>query len=206
MKKDVEATYETAEEIEIESTIRVGDIMSTNLLTVGRKDNLQKASKMMKDYRIEAVLVSGGKKTICVGILTAKDIIYKVVAIGKDVKNTRVEDVMTKKLITITPKMTIEDAAMLMKKNDIRRLPVVNEKNNEIVGIITESDISRISPEVHNLIIERKIAFRDFAPREKSDNGGVCESCGDFSDNLVVVNSELLCENCRESKTGGEEE
>jgi len=191
-------------ETEKEDIIRVGDIMSVNLVTVNPKDTLQKASKIMKDYRIEAVLVADKKET-GLGILTAKDILYKVVARGKDTKKTTVEEVMTKKLITITPDRSIEDAAILMKKNDIRRLPVVNKVKGEIVGIITESDISRISPEIYHLILERKVAFRDFTQRENYSDEDVCEKCGSFSDNLVLVNGQLLCENCRESETGGEE-
>lgn len=193
------------EETEGESIIRVGDIMSTNLITVGPKDTLQKASRMMRDYRIEAVLVAGKRKETGLGILTAKDIIYKVVSRGKDVKKTTVDEVMTKKLITITPELPIEEAAMLMKRNDIRRLPVVNELKGEIIGIITESDISRISPEMYSLILERKTAFKDFAQREEYSDEDVCENCGDFSDSLVIVNGQLLCENCRETETGGEE-
>lgn len=52
----------------------------------------------------------------------------------------KIEDIMTKKVITIPVDEDISDAAEIMDKNDIKRIPVVDD-NNELVGIITRGDI-----------------------------------------------------------------
>lgn len=61
----------------------------------------------------------------------------------EDLKNalkTKVRDVMTRKVIVAKPDMTINDAAKLMVKNNIKRLPVVDDEGN-LIGIVTRGDL-----------------------------------------------------------------
>ncbi len=148
-----------------EVSIKVGDIMTTNVIGAKPGDSIERIAKLMYANRIEAIVIIGkdkGKDKN--GIITSKDVVYKVVAKGKDPKEAIAKDIMTNGIITIGPNNAIDEAATLMRRYDIRRLPVANEKK-EIVGIITESDISRISPELHVLISERS-KIRDYADRE----------------------------------------
>ncbi|PKP60302.1 MAG: CBS domain-containing protein [Candidatus Altiarchaeales archaeon HGW-Altiarchaeales-2] len=148
-----------------EVSIKVGDIMTTNVIGAKPGDTIAHIAKLMYANRIEAIVVIGkdkGKDKN--GVITSKDIVYKVVAKGKNPKDAIAKDIMTNGIITISPNNTIDEAAILMRKYDIRRLPVANEKR-EIVGIITESDIARISPELHVLISEGS-RIRDYAYRE----------------------------------------
>ncbi|PKP59322.1 MAG: CBS domain-containing protein [Candidatus Altiarchaeales archaeon HGW-Altiarchaeales-1] len=148
-----------------EVSIKVGDIMTTNVIGAKPRDTIAHIAKLMYANRIEAIVVIGkdkGKDKN--GVITSKDIVYKVVAKGKNPKDAIAKDIMTERIITISPNNTIDEAAILMRKYDIRRLPVANEKR-EIVGIITESDIARISPELHVLISEGS-RIRDYAYRE----------------------------------------
>jgi len=148
-----------------EVNIKVGDIMTTNVIGAKPNDTIEHIARLMYSNRIEAIVIIGkdnGKDKN--GVITSKDIVYKVVAKGKDPKNTTAKDIMTGGIITINPNNTIDEAAKLMRKYDIRRLPVANERK-EIIGIITESDIARISPELHALIGERA-RIRDYADRE----------------------------------------
>lgn len=166
-KKDEE--IEGVEKIDVydndEVSIKVGDIMTTNVIAAKPSDTIAHVAKLMYDNRIEAVVIIGKyKNKNRRGIVTSKDIIYKIVAKGKNPKDIEVKDIMTGGIITISPNDTIDDAARQMRKYDIRRLPVVNEKK-EIVGIITESDIARISPELHVLISEGA-KIRDYSYRE----------------------------------------
>ncbi len=148
-----------------EVSIKVGDIMTTNVIGAKPGDSIERIAKLMYANRIEAIVIIGkdkGKDKN--GIITSKDVVYKVVAKGKDPKEVIAKDIMTNGIITISPNNTIDEAATLMRRYDIRRLPVANEKK-EIVGIITESDIARISPELHVLISEGS-RIRDYADRE----------------------------------------
>lgn len=148
-----------------EVSIKVGDVMTTNVISAKPDDTIGHIARLMYNNRIEAVVIIGKDKSKGKnGVITSKDIVYKVVAKGKDPKKTIAKDIMTRDIITIDPNNTIDEAAMVMRRYDIRRLPVANEKK-EIIGIITESDIARISPELHVLISERA-RIRDYAYRE----------------------------------------
>ena len=106
----------------------------------------------MKTHKIGSVIALEGNKAV--GILTERDIVRKVVAAGKDAEKTKVKEVMSSPLTVITPEVTVEEAARIMKKVKIRRLPVINEKG-ELVGIITEKDLIGIFPAVIDLIEEK---------------------------------------------------
>jgi len=72
---------------------------------------------------------------------------------GLDPTKIKVREVMSSPIITINEEATIDDAANKMKDNSTRRLVV--ERNHQKVGIIAESDIIRIDPELHFLIREQ---------------------------------------------------
>jgi len=73
------------------------------------------------------------------GIVTEWDILSKVVAEGKDPKNVKLEEFMTKDLITIKPDMGIDELSLFMSVKGIRRVLVVHD--GKILGIITSRDV-----------------------------------------------------------------
>ncbi len=74
------------------------------------------------------------------GILTDRDIVVRVVAEGRDPSATRVGDVCSRELTTVTPEGSVGQAVRLMREKAIRRLPVV--EGEEVVGILTLGDIA----------------------------------------------------------------
>jgi CBS domain-containing protein len=76
-----------------------------------------------------------------VGIVTDRDLAIKVVGEGRDPKNTKVEDVMTRKLVTCHADDNIENAMKAMAQYQLRRIPVVDE-NMKLVGIISQADVA----------------------------------------------------------------
>jgi signal-transduction protein with cAMP-binding, CBS, and nucleotidyltransferase domain len=106
-------------------------------------------AKKMKEKGRGSVVVTeyststAGNKTgnVPVGIITERDIVRRVVAESKDPKITAAHDIMSKPLITIGLEATIYDAALIMTKYSIRRLPIV--RDNTLLGIITSSDLAR---------------------------------------------------------------
>lgn len=76
-----------------------------------------------------------------VGIVTERDFVNKVLALEKDANKVLVRDIMSAPLITTDPDEDLVKASELMKKYDIRRLPVV--KNDIIYGILTAGGISK---------------------------------------------------------------
>ena len=75
-----------------------------------------------------------------VGIVTDRDLALKIVANGRDAKSTKVEAVMTSKVVTCLADDDLQKAMNAMSEHQLRRIPVVDE-NNRIVGIIAQADV-----------------------------------------------------------------
>ncbi len=172
--------------------LSVGDAMTKGVIYVSPEDSVQRVAEIMKKNDIDSVIViSKGKG---VGIVTDTDIIVKIVAEGKDPNTVTVKDTMVYPLITITPEKDIDDAMKMMQENEVKRLVVT--QNNNIVGILTEFDLLSVEPAVHTLIKEH--AEWDIADIPSPDGtiSGICEVCGNYSENLINANGRLLCDDC----------
>jgi len=118
----------------------VNQVMSKNLLSLDKSTTLQEAAEHMKRLSIGCVIVTENNNPI--GIITERDFVTKIAAEGRPLF-TEIKEVMSSPLITIDPEETIWEASELMKEKLIHKLPV--KENDEIVGIITTSDIVKIS-------------------------------------------------------------
>jgi CBS domain-containing protein len=171
----------------------VKETMKTNLAIVKPEISVFEAAQMMKKRKIGNVLVVQDK--LLVGIITESDIIKKVVAEGKNPQDVRVKNVMTTPVIIIDPYVSLEEAMKTMGKCNVRRLPVI--ENDELIGIITQKDISRISPVLHEISREwYDITVRDETHYKQQVFSGKCEDCGKLSTNLKKIDGSLLCEDC----------
>jgi CBS domain-containing protein len=112
--------------------------------TIEKNSTVKEAAKIMAKNRIGSLVVVEGKKIA--GIMTERDILTKVTAEGKSSERVYVKDIMTTKVLTITPDKFLDDAVHIMILNNIKKLPVV--EGNELVGIITSTDIVANSSEV----------------------------------------------------------
>jgi len=174
----------------------VKDLMSRKVNTIEENKTVFHAAKQMaKERRGYVVVLKNGKP---VGILTDSDILEKVISKGKDPKKIKVKEVMSSPLITISPDEELVEVSRIMRKNVIKRVPVV--KNGKLVGIITDNDIAKISPEFINIIEERlKAKEEGFEPeRIEGRISGICEECGNYSEVLYHINGKWLCENCKD--------
>ena len=130
--------------------LQVRDWMTKKVVTVLPNTPMLDAHQMMREMKIRRVpVVKRGK---VVGIVTRGDVreaepsdatTLNVWEINYLLAKLRVNDIMSKDVLTIHPEQTIKDAATLMYTNKIGALPVVDNDNN-LVGIITESDVFRI--------------------------------------------------------------
>ena len=118
----------------------VNEIMSKNVLTVDKSVSLQEAAQNMNKLNIGCVIVTDGTKPL--GIVTERDFVTKVAAEGRPLF-TEISEIMSSPLITIGPEETIWEASEMMKEKLIHKLPV--EENGQIIGIVTTTDIVRIS-------------------------------------------------------------
>src|SRR6187200_658714 len=96
------------------------------------------AAKVMRDRDVLSILVTISKNSNePIGIVTERDILYRVVAENKDPFKVTLKNVMSSPLITIAEVESVKDAVLLMRSKHIRRLVVKNAEGNDITGIIT---------------------------------------------------------------------
>jgi CBS domain-containing protein len=108
--------------------------------TVKAGDSVVEAAKLMRGEETGiAPIVEDGR---LIGVVTANDIVLRVVAEGRDPQTTRVEDVASRDVVTIDPDQDLDEALALMAHHDVRRLPVI-EEDGTLVGIVAHADVLR---------------------------------------------------------------
>lgn len=170
--------------------------MTRNLISVVEKATVKEAAELMSEKNVSSVLVE--RAGDFQGILTDRDIVSRIVSKGLDPKQVRVSEVMSSPLVTISVEQTIEQAAQRMREKGIRRLVV--ESTGRRVGVIAESDIIRVNPELHFLIREQSKLEAILAPKEpeRVALAGFCEECENYSGSLLNRTGIWLCEDCRD--------
>lgn len=109
----------------------------------GSKSTFDAATSMLKN-RCGALLVRKSlEDTQLQGIITERDLAFRVIPKLLDPKKTKIHEIMTKTVDTIDDKKSIDDAILLMKKNGYRHLPVVTK--NKITGILSMRDLYAVA-------------------------------------------------------------
>jgi len=119
---------------------RIIDILSrkgNKAISVSPDTSVFDALKVMAENNIGSVVVKQNEKFV--GIITERDYSRKVVLKGKNSTDTKVNEIMTAEFPLLKPNDTIEYCMELLTKNNIRYLPVFEEKN--LAGIISISDV-----------------------------------------------------------------
>jgi len=182
----------------MEGRVPVKEVMTRNVVRAPPETDIVSAAREMAKRKVGSIVVTENGAPI--GIVTERDIVIKVVAEGKIPAEVRLKDIMSAPLITIDPNEDVLEAARIMVKNDIRRLPVV--ENGVLVGIVTDTDIIAISADMGEIIATLMEINREppIIEEEGRFQQGICELCGAFSDKLMFISGMLLCESCREER------
>ncbi len=119
--------------------MRVKDCMCLkDVVQATPETNLNEIAELMNQNHVGCIPVCQEEKVV--GFVTDRDIVTRAIANKLDCSNTKVSDIMNTDVIKTTPDTNIEDALETMKKNQIRRLPVI--ENDKIVGILSMGDIA----------------------------------------------------------------
>ena len=118
----------------------VTEYMSKDVLMLGLRTQTRDAATMLRSYETDDIIVID-KEKFPVGIVTDEDILSKVSDATVYAEATTLEQIMTKPLITINEKSTLQDALHIMRDSNVRKLPVVSKKNL-VVGMIFQSTIA----------------------------------------------------------------
>jgi CBS domain-containing protein len=135
----------------------VKEIMSKNIVTINPEASMDEAARIMGEKHIGSLIVK--KYDTPVGIVTERDLLSKVFALEKDLREEKVEKVMSYPLVTICLTAKIKEAARMMIKRK-GRLAVFD--CGKLMGIVTASDLIRSLPEV----AETEAVVDDFMTRE----------------------------------------
>ena len=118
------------------------EVMTKNPVCCLPSDNVAKVAEMMKRENIGPIPVIENEQTRkLVGIVTDRDLAMKIVAEGRDAKSTKVEVVMTHKVVTCRADDDLQKALDTMSEHQLRRIPIV-DKENRILGIISQADVA----------------------------------------------------------------
>ena len=117
--------------------IKICEIMKTDVVSVLPGDSAEDAAKAMEANSVGAIaVVSAGALK---GILTDRDLLLRCILQKKDPAYVKAAEIMTAEVMFVSPEQPIQDAAMMMAAEQVRRLPVV--ENGIVCGIVGYSDL-----------------------------------------------------------------
>jgi CBS domain-containing protein len=116
---------------------KIKDIMTEEVECCTLLDNVYEVALKMKELNVGAIPILDQDKLV--GMITDRDIVVRGVA-EKHPGSTKVEDIMSNSLVTVSPESSSKEAAKLMAEHQIRRLPVVEE--GKLIGIVSLGDFA----------------------------------------------------------------
>ncbi|NOX71472.1 MAG: CBS domain-containing protein [Candidatus Micrarchaeota archaeon] len=175
--------------------VKVKEIMKSPVITASPDTNMSVISKMMTNNKIGSVVFVDDNRPV--DIVTTDDIVGMVSA-ELDPKKTTIKDLRKskRKLLTVSPDDNVLNVAKKMIKSGVKRFPVV-DKNGKLVGIISEKEILLVSPELIEILTEKLKEKIEAVPGFVSPLSGICEACGQYSDELKNINGRWVCTNCQ---------
>jgi CBS domain-containing protein len=134
--------------------VPIADAMTVRVVTVRPDEHVQVAIGRMLEENVGAVVVCEGQRLV--GIFTERDVL-RLAGEGKEFGELKIGDVMTKRVLTLTPDVDVAEAARLMRDRKIRHVPVVEGDN--VLGIVGIRDVM-------GALVERVWAAHDESAHE----------------------------------------
>jgi CBS domain-containing protein len=172
--------------------ILVSDVMNSPIIHAKPDDDIITISKLMAEAQIGSIVILDNDLPL--GIVTDWDIVTKAVAKGSIPSGIKASEVM-QKLVTISGEESITSAARLLRQHNIKRLGVTHKNN--VVGIISVSDVLAVTPELFDVVSEKALLIRGEIGRSPRNVSGYCDECGEWSDFLLYADGSFTCEACR---------
>lgn len=117
------------------------DVMTKQIVDIEASATVAQAIEKMKEQNVSSLLIKPKSSMDTWGFMTNTDLIEKVVAKGLDPAEVYVHEIMSKPVITVSPRSNLQECAALLTRAEIRRVLVYDGKN--IIGIVSSSDIFR---------------------------------------------------------------
>lgn len=179
-----------------ELTLR--DVMTRDFVGVSESDTVRGAVTVMRNEGVQDAVVLRGREPV--GVITAGDVLDVLVE-GRDTETTTVDEVMQRDVPSLTSAAGLGEVATKMLATDSDLVLVA--ENDDVQGVITASELARYTwgrpngPELAHAV-EENVSSPNTTAEEGYSNQSICEACGSLSRDLVNVNGQLLCPDCRE--------
>jgi CBS domain-containing protein len=154
----------------------VSQYMASDFARVGADESIYHAAMVMKEAGSTEAVVTKGESPV--GIITERDILYKIVAAGLIPQQVKAKDVMSAPLETIDESAKVRDAIAKMSSLGIRRLGVT--RNGKIIGMVTQKAMATGS-------VEKNIPLPELAPPK----GFVCPYCSAITDSREELSKHI---------------
>ena len=119
--------------------MKIREIMTDQVIRIHPDESVAVAARTLAQYNIGALPVCGNDGRLC-GMVTDRDLVTRCMASDRKAENTRVKDVMTGWVVSATPEMDTAVAAHLMGRQQVRRLPVL--ENGKLCGMVSLGDLA----------------------------------------------------------------
>jgi CBS domain-containing protein len=124
---------------------KINEVMTDRPRAVTPQTSVREAARLMEEEDVGSLpVVDEGVRLV--GIVTDRDIAVRVVGGGRDPEATRVADVASTDVVTLTPDHDLDEALQVMARAQVRRVPIV-VRENELVGMVAQADIARAGKE-----------------------------------------------------------
>ena len=143
--------------------MKLREIMTDQVVRISPEESVAVAARTLTHYNIGILPVCGGDGRLW-GLVTDRDLVTRCIASGRNPAATAVREVMTKRVVSVRPDMEATEAAEIMGREQIRRLPVM--ENDRLCGIISLADIANLAargPEARFALrdVSRNLSARD---------------------------------------------
>ena len=119
--------------------MKIRDVMTNSVIRIDPNESVAVAARTLARHNIGVLPVCGSDGSVC-GVVTDRDLVTRCLASGRLPENTRVRDVMTASVVLAKPDMDTGAAAHLMGRQQVRRLPVV--ENGKLCGMVSLGDLA----------------------------------------------------------------
>ena len=119
--------------------MKLREIMTKQVVRINPEEPVSVAARMLEHYNIGMLPVCDGRGQVC-GLVTDRDLVTRCIASGRNPAATPVRDVMTRNVISAREDMDAAVAAHLMGREQIRRLPVI--ENGKLCGMVSLGDLA----------------------------------------------------------------
>ena len=120
--------------------MKIRDVMTDPAIRIGSSETVEVAARTLARYNIGALPVCGSDGRVC-GMVTDRDLVTRCLASGHNPAQTRVEQVMSGNVVGVPADMEVGEAARLMARKQVRRLPVLEQ--GKLKGMVSLGDLSK---------------------------------------------------------------